>query len=363
MTKSNVTVDLQKLEKLLNKVGDLVITNSMMSQSVDNLPASEEKKNLLEKIILFQRHIIELQDYATDIRMITFDSMYGIYNDVVHELSPLSKSIKLQIVGGETKVDKSLVEQLDFCIKILISNAILYGIETREERVSKDKNPEAIIKVIVQQLNGQIEFTIEDDGKGFDKLEIDLEENFSKIDADNQLKNLYKIKESVEKLNGNIKIKTDLEKFFSYTITVPLSHSILDGLNIKIGDNIFILPTSSIVESLQPSKEMIKMVGDGISSLLMLRNDFIPIIRLYEYLNIVPKTKELTEGILIIVKSGTQKAAFFIDEFLQQQQVVLKAIETNFKKVDSVAGATVRGDGSIGIIIDVKSIIENSSHL
>lgn len=359
MISSNVTVDLQKLEKLLNKVGDLVITNSMMAQSVDNLPASEEKKNLVEKITLFQRHIVELQDYATDIRMIKFESMYGIYNDIIQEILPDDKSIKLQIIGGETKVDKSLVEHLDLSIKTLITNSVLYGIETKEKRIAKDKNPEAILKIIAQQLNGQMTFCIEDDGKGFDKEELDFEEDFPKITENNQLKNVYRIKENVEKLNGNIEIKSDLEEGFSLTMTVPLTHSILDGLNIKIGNNIFILPTSSIVESIQPTHEMIKLVGDGSSALLMLRDEFIPIIRLYEYLNIVPKTEDLSQGILIIVKSGIQKAAFFIDEFLQQQQVVLKAIETNFKKVDSVAGATVRGDGSIGIIIDVKSIIEN----
>ena len=360
MTNSNVTVDLQKLEKLLNKVGDLVITNSMMSQSVENLPNSEEKKNLLEKINLFQRYIVELQDYATDIRMIKFESMYTIYNDIIQKILPSNKSIKLQIVGGETKVDKSLVEHLDLSIKTLITNSVLYGIETKEERIAKDKNPEATIKIIAQQLNGQMSFCIEDDGIGFDKDELDFEEDFPKITEDNQLKNVYKIKENVEKLNGNIEIKSDIEEGFSFTITVPLTHSILDGLNIKIGDNIFILPTSSIVESIQPTKEMIKLVGNGSSALLMLRDEFIPIIRLYEFLHIVPKTQDLSQGILIIVKSGTQKAAFFIDEFLQQQQVVLKAIETNFRKIDSVAGATVRGDGSIGIIIDVKSIIENS---
>ncbi len=359
MTNSNVTVDLQKLEKLLNKVGDLVITNSMMSQSVDNLPASEEKKNLLEKITLFQRHIVELQDYATDIRMIKFESLFTTYNDVIEKFLPQNKSIKLQIIGGETKVDKSLVEHLDISIKTLIMNSVLYGIETQDERIAYDKEPEAIIRVIAEQLNGQMSVCVEDDGKGFDNNKVDFEEDFPRVDDNNQLKDLYKIKESVEKLNGNIEIKTDLEKGFSCTITVPLTHSILDGLNIKIGDNIFILPTSSIIESVQPSKDMIKLVGDGSSSLLMLRDEFIPIIRLYEYLNITPKTKELTQGILIIVKSGTQKAAFFIDEFLQQQQVVLKTIETNFKKVDSVAGAMVRGDGSIGIIIDVKSILEN----
>lgn len=354
MTNSSVTIDLQKLEKLLNKVEDLVITNSMMSQCVDNLPQSDEKKNLLEKITLFQRHIVELQDYATDIRMIKFESMYGIYNDIIKEILPENKSIKLQIIGGETKVDKSLVEHLDSNIKTSIINSVLYGIETQEERTKKDKNPEATIKIIAQQLNGQFSITIEDDGIGFDKDDLDLEENTQ----NNQLKDVYKIKETLEKLNGKMQIKTDLEEGFSTTITVPLTHSILDGLNIKIGDNIFILPTSSIVESIQPTSEMIKVVGDGTSSLLMLRNEFIPIIKLYEYLNIVPKNEELTKGILIIVKSDTQKAAFFIDEFLQQQQVVLKAIETNFKKINSVAGATVRGDGSIGIIIDVKSILE-----
>lgn len=353
MIASNVSVDLQKLEKLFNKVGDLVITNSMMSQSVDNLPNSEEKKSLLEKISLFQRHIVELQDYATDIRMIKFESMYGIYNDIIHELSQKDKSIKLEIIGGDTKVDKSLVEQLDFSIKTLITNSVLYGIESQEERLAKDKNPEAILKIVAQQLNGQISFSVDDDGKGIDKKYI-IENN-----ENTQLKDVNKIKETIEKLKGSIDVVTELNKGYSFTITVPLTHSILDGLNIKIGDNIFILPTSSIVESIQPTKEMIKLVGDGSSPLLMLRNEFISIIKLHEYLNIEPKTKDFTNGILIIVKSGTQKAAFFIDEFLQQQQIVLKSIETNFRKVNSIAGAMVRGDGSIGIILDVKSILEN----
>ena len=354
MANSTVTVDLEKLEKLLNKVGDLVITNSMMSQSIDSLPPSDEKKNLLEKIALFQRHIVELQDYATDIRMVKFESMYGVYNDIIHELAVENKSIKLQIIGGETKVDKSLIEYLDSSIKTLISNAVLYGIETTNERAVKDKYEEGTIKVIAEQLNGQIAFTVQDDGIGTSKEDIE-ELNIS----NQQLADIPRIKEILAKVNGEIEINSDLDKGFSFLITVPLTHSILDGLNIKIGDNIFILPTSSIVESIQPKKEMIKLVGDGSSSLLMLRDEFIPIIRLYEYLNIVPKIKELEQGILIIVKSGNQKAALFIDEFLQQQQVVVKAIETNFKKIDGVSGATVKGDGSIGIIIDVKNILEH----
>lgn len=357
MLNSNVTVELQKLEKLLNKVGDLVITNSMMSQSIDNLPSSEEKKNLLERINIFQRHIVELQEYATDIRMIKFESMYGIYNDIILELMPKNKSIKLEILGGSTKVDKSLIEQLDPSIKNLITSLVLYGIEETQERINKNKPVESIIKIIAQQLNGQISFTIENDGRCLYKEEIN-EDYILDNQEDCQLKGIYKVREVVEKLNGNIEIKSELQDGFSLTMTLPLTHSILEGLNIKIGNNIFILPTSSIVESIQPTSEMIKLVGDGSTPLLMLRDEFIPIIKLCEYFNLNTKNYKLEEGILIIVKSGNQKAALFIDEFLQQQQIVVKAIETNFRKVDSVAGATVRGDGSIGIIIDVKSILE-----
>lgn len=344
MANSNVTVDLQKLEKLLNKVGDLVITNSMMSQSVDNLPNSEDKKKLLEKIALLQRHIVELQDYATDIRMIRIDSMYSIYDDLVKEILPETKAIRLEIIGGDTKVDKSILEQLDLSIKRLISNAVIHGIETKEERNFKEKNPEGVIKIIAQQTNGQIHITVEDDGKGIEDIE---------------LLHITSLKEIVEKLNGIIEINSQIDEKTSITIKVPLTHSILDGLNIKIGEALYILPTSSIVESIQATKDMIKYVGDGTSQLLMLRNEFIPILKLYKFLNITPKSEKLEDGILIVVKSGTQKAAFLVDEFLQQQQVVVKAIETNYKKIPSVAGATVRGDGSIGIIIDVKSIMDS----
>lgn len=341
MKNTNVTVELLKLEKLLNKVGDLVITNSMMAQSIENLPLSDEKKSLIEKITLLQRHIVELQDYATDIRMIKFESMGEIYTNYLNDITPKDKSIKLKIIGGETKVDKSLIEQLDDLIKMLISNAVSYGIETKQERSEKNKNEEATIKLIVSQLNGQISFSIEDDGEHIEE----------------ELDNIEIIKEEITKLNGDLEISKN-QNGSTYTMIVPLTHSILDGLNIKIGDSLFILPTSSIVESIQPTKEMIKYVGDGTSQLLMLRNEFIPIIKLYEYFNIAAKAKKLEDGILIIVKSNEQKAAFLIDEFLQQQQVVLKAIETNFKKIQSVAGATVRGDGSIGLIIDVKTILE-----
>lgn len=356
MASQTVTIELEKLEKLFNKVGDLVITNSMMTQSIDNLPHSEDKKNLLDKIALLQRHIVELQDYATDIRMIKFESMKNVYDSILKENISDDKNIKFLMIGNETKLDKSILEHLDLSIKNLIIDAIK-NIESQEERELKDKNLEATIKITALQDNGQIHITLENDGKSLEPFELS---ELDKEIVENKLLNFKEIKQIVEKINGTIEIESEEMEGYSITINVPLTHSILDGLNVKVGSSVFIIPTISIVESIQAKSDVIKYVGDGSSPLLMLRDEFIPIIKLYEFLNITPKYTKLEEGILIVVKSGKQKAAFFIDEFLQQQQVVVKAIETNYKKIQNISGATVKGDGSIGIILDIKNIIENS---
>lgn len=356
MVSQTVTIELEKLEKLFNKVGDLVITNSMMTQSIDNLPHSEDKKNLLDKISLLQRHIVELQDYATDIRMIKFESMKNSYDLLVKENISQDKSIRFLMIGNETKLDKSILEHLDLSLKNLIIDAIK-NIETKEQRQEKEKNIEGTIKIIALQDNGQIHLTVENDGENLDLFDIsDLDDEI----VDENLINFKTIKQVVEKLNGTIEIENNETHGYSITINVPLTHSILDGLNVKVGNRVFIIPTISIVESIQAKSDFIKHVGNGTSALLMLRDEFIPIIKLYEFLNITPKYTKLDEGIFIVVKSGKQKAAFFIDEFLQQQQVVVKAIETNYKKIQNISGATVKGDGSIGIILDIKNIIENS---
>jgi two-component system chemotaxis sensor kinase CheA len=139
---------------------------------------------------------------------------------------------------------------------------------------------------------------------------------------------------------------------------LPLTLAILDGLDIAVGDMKYILPLSSIVESLQPTTDMIKKIGNGTQELLMLREEFIPVVRLYKLFGIESKHTGIEDGMLIVVKSGTQKIAIFIDEFLHQHQVVVKPLDKNFKAVEGVGAATVRGDGSIGLILDIIGIIE-----
>jgi len=166
------------------------------------------------------------------------------------------------------------------------------------------------------------------------------------------------VKTNINKLGGVIKLDTGLGIGTTITIMLPLTLAILDGLDIAVGDTKYILPLSAIVESLQPTSEMIKKIGDGSQDLLMLREEFIPVVRLHQLFDVKPKHTKLEDGMLIVVKSGTFKIAMFIDEFLHQHQVVVKPLDKNFRTVEGIGAATVRGDGSIGLILDIMGIIE-----
>jgi two-component system chemotaxis sensor kinase CheA len=165
------------------------------------------------------------------------------------------------------------------------------------------------------------------------------------------------VKTNITKLGGVIKLDTEKGVGTTITIMLPLTLAILDGLDIAVGDMKYILPLSSIVESLQPTSEMIKRIGDGTQDLLMLREEFIPVVRLYQLFGVKPKHEILEDGMLIVVKSGAQKIAMFIDEFLHQHQVVVKPLDKNFRAVEGIGAATVRGDGSIGLILDIVGLI------
>jgi len=370
-----ILVDIEKIEKLVNKVADLVITNSMMSQNIENLKNDDDKKKMQETTALFERHIKEMQDYAMELRMINMSNIYEEFPKIIETASSkYHKKIELKTFGESTKIDKSMIESLGKTLNSILINAVEHGIESPEIRAQKGKSEKGNISVRAEQINGQIVMSFCDDGKGIDIQKVEnnallqgvvTEEELNNMSDNDKAslmlhdKSMLQIKENIDKLNGSIAIETQKDIGTTISIFIPLTLSILDGLNIRIGDQYFILPTTSIVESLQPKADIIKAVGDGSSELLMLREDFIPIIKMNEYLNIKSDYEKLVEGMLIVVKAGKEKVALFIDEFLHQQQVVVKPIDKNFKDVVGISGATVRGDSSIGLIIDVQSIIDD----
>ena len=385
---SNIRVNLDKIDLLMNNVGDLVITNAMLTQFCSTIEDSKTRIAVLERLELLERHIRDMQDSIMSIRMVPMESIYSKFPKVVRDISKkLAKKVEFKHYGDNVEIDKAMIEGLTDPLMHIIRNSLDHGLETPEERESSGKSDVGSIIISAEQANGQMIITIEDDGRGIDAEKV-AQKALDKGQIDeNQFKNMSinekamlvfgagvstadqiseisgrgvgmdVVKTNILKLGGDIKLDTRLGEGTTLTIMLPLTLAILDGLDIAVGNQKYILPLSSIVESLQPTSDMIKKIGDGTQDLLMLREEFIPVVRLHQLFGLENSFDNLEDGMLIVVKSGNTKVALSIDEFLNQHQVVVKPLDKNFRSVEGVGAATVRGDGSIGLILDIVGII------
>jgi two-component system chemotaxis sensor kinase CheA len=385
---NSIRVNLDKIDLLMNNVGDLVITNAMLTQFSTSIEETKTRAAVLERLELLERHIRDMQDSIMSIRMVPMESIYSKFPKVVRDISrKLSKKVEFKHYGDNVEIDKAMIEGLTDPLMHIIRNSLDHGIEMPSQREAAGKPETGSISISAEQANGQMIITIEDDGKGIDCEKVALKAlEKGQIDeyqynnmTDNEKAMLIfgadlstadqitdisgrgvgmdVVKTNIYKLGGAIKLDTILGQGTTITIMLPLTLAILDGLDIKVGNQKYILPLSSIVESLQPTSDMIKKIGDGSRDLLMLREEFIPIVRLHHLFGLEDSFENLEDGMLIVVKSGNTKVALSIDEFLNQHQVVVKPLDKNFRSVQGIGAATVRGDGSIGLILDVVGII------
>jgi two-component system, chemotaxis family, sensor kinase CheA len=385
---NSIRVNLDKIDLLMNNVGDLVITNAMLTQFSTSIEETKTRVSVLERLELLERHIRDMQDSIMSIRMVPMESIYSKFPKVVRDISrKLSKKVEFKHYGDNVEIDKAMIEGLTDPLMHIIRNSLDHGIEMPTDREAAGKSETGSISISAEQANGQMIITIEDDGKGIDcekvalkaleKGQIDEHQYNNMSDNEKALLvfgagvstadqitdisgrgvGMDVVKTNIYKLGGAIKLDTKLGVGTTITIMLPLTLAILDGLDIKVGDQKYILPLSSIVESLQPTSDMIKKIGDGSRDLLMLREEFIPIVRLHHLFGLKDSFEHLEDGMLIVVKSGNMKVALSIDEFLNQHQVVVKPLDKNFRSVQGIGAATVRGDGSIGLILDVVGII------
>ena len=385
---SNIRVNLDKIDNLMNNVGDLVITNAMLTQFATTIDDNKTRASVLERLELLERHIRDMQDSIMNIRMVPMDSIYSKFPKVIRDISKkLAKKIDFHHIGDAVEIDKAMIEGLTDPLMHIIRNSLDHGLETPEERIKAGKTENGNITISAEQANGQMVITIADDGRGINTDKVvekclrsgDLDEaRLAQMNDNDKAMLIFGagvstadqvtaisgrgvgmdvVKTNITKLGGVLSLETGLGIGTTITIALPLTLAILDGLDIAVGDNKYILPLSSIVESLQPTSEMIKKIGDGTQDLLMLREDFIPVVRVHQLFDVEPKHNELEDGMLIVVKAGTTKVAIFIDEFLHQHQVVVKPLDKNFRSVEGIGAATVRGDGSIGLILDIFGII------
>jgi two-component system chemotaxis sensor kinase CheA len=386
---NTIRVNLTKIDALMNNVGELVITNAMLSQFALGISDQKVQDAILERLELLTRHIRELQESIMSIRMVPMENIYSKFPKLIRDISKkLGKKVEFKHYGDNVEIDKAMIEGLTDPLMHIIRNSMDHGLETPDERKAAGKNESGTVAIVAEQSNGQIIISIKDDGKGIDvskvtakaldrgvitedklssmtdedKAMLIFEAGLSTADAITDLSGrgvgMDVVKTNINKLGGVVRIETKVGVGTTIIFVLPLTLAILDGLDVSVGNARYILPLNAIMESLQPKQDMIKMIGSGGNELLMLREEFIPIVRLHKLFQEKPKYTDLTKGMLIVVKSGNHKIALFVDEFLDQHQVVVKPLDKNFRNVQGVGAATVRGDGTIGLILDVMGLIE-----
>jgi len=386
---TSIRVDTAKIDKLINLVGELVITQSMLSDLGSRFEM-RQLSVLLERMVELERNTREIQERVMSIRMLPIGTAFARFPRLVRDLSAKTgKKIQLILSGEETELDKTVIESIGDPLTHLVRNSADHGLEPPEERLDNNKQEIGTIRLNAFHEGGNICITVEDDGRGLDRDKILAKANkqglISESDkpTDDQIWPLiFKpgfstaekitdvsgrgvgmdvVKRNIESLGGTVSIKTIKGKGTTFILKLPLTLAIIDGMTVRVGTETYIVPLLSILESIQPNAESIKtVVGKG--DLINVRSTYIPIVRLYEVFASEPQYTDPTEAILLILETEGERVAVMVDEILGQQQVVIKSIEQNFHKVEGIAGATILGDGRVGFIVDVRGVLEIARH-
>ncbi|OQW32186.1 MAG: hypothetical protein A4E20_02150 [Nitrospira sp. SG-bin2] len=382
---ASIRVDTAKIDKLINLVGELVITQSMLSDLGTRFEMNQIHV-LLERMAQLERNTREIQERVMSIRMLPIGTAFSRFPRLVRDLSAKAgKKIQLVLSGEETELDKTVIESIGDPLTHLVRNSADHGLETPEVRLDDNKPEVGTIRLNAFHEGGNICITVEDDGRGLDREKIlakaakqGLITENEKLTDDQIWSMIFKpgfstadkitdisgrgvgmdvVKRNIENLSGTISIKTEKGKGTRFTLKLPLTLAIIEGMTVRVGRETYIVPLLSILESLQPKPESVKtIIGKG--ELINVRNTYLPIVRLYEVFSLQPEHTDPTKGILLILETEGERVVVMVDEILGQQQVVIKSMEQNFRKVEGIAGATILGDGTVGFILDVRGLLE-----
>ncbi len=385
---SSIRVAIDKIDALINMVGELVITQSMLGElgngdfDISRLPKLQEGLSQLE------HNTRELQESVMRIRMLPISFAFSRFPRMVRDLSQrLDKKIDLVMVGENTELDKTVMEKIGDPLVHLVRNSVDHGIESPEMRRASGKAETGRITLNAFHQGGNVMIQICDDGAGLnvDKIlskaiekglvghdeslsreqihDLIFAPGFSTADAVSDLSGrgvgMDVVRRNIRDLGGTVDVRSEPGKGSTFTVRLPLTLAILDGQLVRVGEQTYILPLVSIVESLQVDSAMVNAVGGG-CNVLRLRNEYIPIVRLYEAFNIEAEHRDLEEGLLVVVESAGEKIGLLVDDLQAQQQVVIKSLEQNYQRVEGVSGATILGDGTVALILDVTGIVRIS---
>lgn len=385
----SIRVNLSKIDQMVNLVGELVITQSMLSQFGDqaeqNPDSTEWIDKLKEGLTHLERHTRELQESVMNIRMLPVSFAFNRMPRIVHDVSQkLGKNIELLMEGENTELDKTMLEQLTDPLVHIVRNSIDHGIENPADRIAAGKPEKGVVKMAAFHQGGNILIQITDDGAGIniDKVRqkaiekgvIDPDSNlsheevvdlifhpgFSTADVVSDVSGrgvgMDVVRRNIRGLGGTVEVKTKRGEGSVFTIRLPLTLAILDGQLASVGSQTYVFPLVSIVESIQVDKSLVKGIA-GQAELYKLRDQYIPVIRLHNRFGVDDAKSDLAEGLLVVVEEGGRRAGVFVDDLLGQQQVVIKSLESNFMKIGGIAGATILGDGTVALILDVAEAV------
>ena len=384
---SSIRVSIDKVDSLINMVGELVITQSMLGQLGQNFDITRVQR-LQEGLAQLEHNTRELQESVMKIRMMPISFVFSRFPRLVRDVSiSLNKKIELLMSGENTELDKTVMEKIGDPMVHLIRNSIDHGIEVPADRIAAGKPETGTVKLDAYHQSGNIVIEIKDDGAGLNTdriltkaiekglvaeganlsqeqiFDLIFQPGFSTADIVSDLSGrgvgMDVVRRNIAALNGSIEVSSERGKGSRFVIRLPLTLAILDGQLVKVGDEIYIFPLVSIVESIQLDDRAINHVG-GHSDVLQLRDEYVPIVELDDVFNIDKEKKSIEDSIIVVVETDGEKIGVVVDELLGQQQVVIKSLEENYKRVDGISGATILGDGTVALIVDVSSLSKMS---
>ena len=381
-TDSSIRVSIEKVDQLINLVGELVITQAMLLQTSTGLQDAATER-LLAGLAQLERNTRDLQESVMSIRMMPISFVFSRFPRVVRDLSgKLGKQVEIKTQGETTELDKSLIERITDPLTHLIRNSLDHGIETPDKRVAAGKSPVGTITLKAYHQGGNIVIEVGDDGAGLPRariLEKAKERGLPVSDqmTDSEVYNLIfeagfstaeqvtdvsgrgvgmdVVRRNIQSMGGRVEIDSMPGVGTRMTVRLPLTLAILDGMSVAVGDQTYILPLSYVIESLQPEEGDIKTLSNQ-ARVIQVRGEYLPVVVLHEMFGLKSQWSDFTQGIMVVLDADGTKAALFVDALVGQHQVVIKSLEANYRRVTGISGATIMGDGQVALILDVSAI-------
>jgi len=379
---TSIRVAVEKVDQLINLVGELVITQSMLAQRSDLLDPVVHS-DLLNSMGQLERNARDLQESVMSIRMMPMEFVFSRFPRLVRDLaSKLNKQIELTLLGSSTELDKSLIERIIDPLTHLVRNSLDHGVETPDVRIANGKEPTGNLTLSAEHQGGNICIEVIDDGAGLNRERIlakaasqgmNVHDNMSDeevgmlifaagfstaekvTDVSGRGVGMDVVKRNIQEMGGHVEIHSQQGKGTTIRILLPLTLAILDGMSVKVGKEVFILPLNAVMESLQPLSEDLHPMAGG-ERVLQVRGEYLPLVELYNVFDVEDAKTEATQGIVVILQSAGRRYALLVDQLIGQHQVVVKNLESNYRKVPGISAATILGDGSVALIVDVSAL-------